>query len=280
MSSTRTLRVGHTPDPDDAFMFYGFQTGAVKLEGFEVVHVLKDIQELNELARHGSLEVTAISAAAYPSVADKYWVMDVGASVGRGYGPLVVARQETNPKTLRGKRLAVPGLQTTAYLLARLLMPEFEPVVVRFDQVMETVRSGGADFALVIHDGQLTYGESGFHKVADLGELWEKETGLPIPLGLDLVRKNLGRDLALRVCAAMKTSIKYALAHPAGADEYARAFGRDLDLPTSARFVRMYVNEDTLNLGQEGKRAIETLFQKAGAIGLAEPIEELEIIGV
>lgn len=260
-------------------MFYGFQTGAVTIPGFEVKHVLKDIQELNVLARAGELEVTAVSAAAFPSVADKYWVMNVGASVGRGYGPVVVATQPSEMSALNGKRLAVPGLQTTAYLLARLLLPAFEPVVVRFDEVMNAVRDGRADFALVIHDGQLTYAESGFHKVADLGELWKTETALPIPLGLDLVRKDLGRPLAETICAAMKASIEHALAHPAGADAYARTFGRDLDLPTSARFVRMYVNEDTLDFGSEGRRALETLFERAGKLGLAESIGDIEIIG-
>lgn len=260
-------------------MFYGFQTGAVTIPGFQVKHVLKDIQELNLMARNGELEVTAVSAAAYPGIADKYWVMNVGSSVGRGYGPVVVSTRAAELSELQGKRLAVPGLQTTAYLLARLLLPEFEPVVVRFDEVMDTVKSGRADFALVIHDGQLTYGESGFHRVADLGELWKKETGLPIPLGLDLVRKDLGRPLAETICAAMKASIEFALAHPRGADEYARTFGRDLDLGTSARFVRMYVNEDTLNFGSEGRCALETLFARARGLGLSESVGDLEIVG-
>lgn len=260
-------------------MFYGFQTGAVTISGFVVKHVLKDIQELNVLARKGELEVTAVSAAAYPSVADKYWVMNVGSSVGRGYGPVVVAKQPADVAALEGKRLAVPGLQTTAHLLARLLLPAFEPVVVRFDEVMDAVRSGQADFALVIHDGQLTYAESGFHKVADLGEMWKSETGLPIPLGLDLVRKDLGRPLAETICAAMKASIEHALANPVGADEYARTFGRDLDLATSARFVRMYVNADTLDFGSEGRRALETLFVRARRLGLSESVEDLEIVG-
>jgi 1,4-dihydroxy-6-naphthoate synthase len=192
---------------------------------------------------------------------------------------VVVALRPADVAAVEGKRLAVPGLQTTAHLLARLLLPAFEPVVVRFDEVMDAVRSGQADFALVIHDGQLTYAESGFHKVADLGELWKSETDLPIPLGLDLVRKDLGRPLAETICAAMKDSIEYALANPAGADEYARTFGRNLDLPTSARFVRMYVNADTLDFGSVGRRALETLFERAGRLGLAEAIGDLEIVG-
>jgi 1,4-dihydroxy-6-naphthoate synthase len=260
-------------------MFYGFQTGAVTIPGFEVKHVLKDIQELNVMARDGELEVTAVSAAAYPSVADKYWIMNVGSSVGRGYGPVIVATHPCGKDALAGKRLAVPGLETTAHLLARLLLPAFQPVVVRFDQVMDAVKAGAADFALVIHDGQLTYGDAGFHKVADLGELWKTRTNLPIPLGLDLVRKDLGRPLAEQVCAALKASIEFALAHPRGADEYARTFGRGLDLGTSARFVRMYVNEDTLDFGREGRRALETLYEQAGRLGLAEPVRDLEIIG-
>jgi 1,4-dihydroxy-6-naphthoate synthase len=273
------LQVGHTPDPDDAFMFYGFQQEAISIPGYRVVHVLKDIQELNVLARRGELEVTAVSAAAYPGIADKYWIMNVGASVGRGYGPVIVSQTQADVSALAEKRIAVPGLETTAYLLARLFLPDFEPVVVKFDQVMDTVRQGDADFALVIHDGQITFEQSGFKKVIDLGEAWEKDTGLPIPLGLDLVRRNLGREFAEQVCAAMKASIEYALANPDGADAYARTFGRDLDLPTSAKFVRMYVNEDTLNLGDEGRLALQTLLDRAAARGLVARLPELDIIG-
>jgi len=271
--------VGHTPDPDDAFMFYGFQQEAITIPGYRVQHVLKDIQELNVLARSGELEVTAVSAAAYPTIADKYYIMNVGASVGRGYGPVVVSTEPRALADLKGKRLAVPGLETTAYLLAQLYLPEFVPVVVRFDQVMDTVREGKADFALVIHDGQLTYGESGFHKVLDLGKAWEEDTGLPIPLGLDLVRRDMGREMAEQVCAAMKASIEYALANPEGADAYARDFGRHLDLPTSAQFVRMYVNQDTLNLGSVGRRALETLLARSAERGFSSPIDQLDIIG-
>lgn len=260
-------------------MFYGFQSGAVELDGFEVTHVLKDIQELNELATTGELEVTAVSAAAYPSIADKYWVMNVGSSIGRNYGPVIVALSPQPLSAVAGKKIAVPGLQTTAYLLARLYLPDFEPVVVPFDKVMDTVRAGKADFALVIHDGQITYGDRGFHKVIDLGEAWWADTQLPIPLGLDLVRKDLGRETAERVCAAMKRSIEYALANPQGADEYAQSFGRELDLDTSAKFVRMYVNEDTLDMGPEGRKALKTLLQRAHAKGITGPLDELEIIG-
>ena len=277
--SIRTLRVGHTPDPDDAFMFYGFQQEAVTIPGYRVVHVLKDIQELNELARTGELEVTAVSAAAYPTITDQYYIMNVGASVGRGYGPVIVSPEPQSVERIQGRRLAVPGLETTAYLLARLYLPEFEPVVVRFDQVMDAVRTGQADYALVIHDGQLTFGDSGFHKVVDLGEAWDRDTGLPIPLGLDLVRRDLGRDTAEQICAAMKASIEYALANPEGADAYARDFGRHLDMPTSAKFVRMYVNEDTLNLGDEGRRALETLLGRAAERGFAKAPGHLDIIG-
>jgi 1,4-dihydroxy-6-naphthoate synthase len=260
-------------------MFYGFQQEAITIPGYRVEHVLKDIQELNELARSGELEVTAVSAAAYPTIADKYYIMNVGASVGRGYGPVVVSPEPLSLADLKGKRLAVPGLETTAYLLAQLYLPDFEPVVVRFDEVMDSVKSGKADFALVIHDGQLTYGDSGFHKVVDLGSAWEADTNLPIPLGLDLVRRDMGREMAEKVCAAMKASIEYALANPEGADAYARDFGRHLDLTTSAQFVRMYVNQDTLNLGAEGRKALETLLAKAAERGLTPPIDQLDIIG-
>ena len=280
MNSVKTLRVGHTPDPDDAFMFYGFQKEAVQIPGFRIQHVLKDIQELNTLARTGELEVTAVSAAAYPRVADKYFIMNVGSSVGRGYGPIVVSPEPRKVGALKGRRLAVPGLETTAYLLARMYAPGFITVVVPFDQVMPAVKDGRADFALVIHDGQLTYEQSGFHKVLDLGEAWEHETGLPIPLGLDLVRRDLGRDLAERVCAALKASIEYGLAHPEGADEYAREFGRGLDLGTSARFVRMYVNEDTLDLGLQGRAALELLWGRASVLGLTPRLASVDVVGI
>lgn len=260
-------------------MFYGFQQEAVTLPGYRIEHVLKDIQELNALAKTGELEVTAVSAAAYPAVADKYYIMNVGSSVGRGYGPMVVSTTPRKVGALKGRRLAVPGLETTAYLLARLYLPEFTPVVMPFDQVMPAVKEGRADFALVIHDGQLTYESSGFHKVLDLGEAWEHETGLPIPLGLDLVRRDLGREMAEKVCAALKASIEYGLAHPEGADEYARGFGRELDLPTSARFVRMYVNEDTLDLGADGRAALELLWKRAATLGLLQPLASLDIVG-
>lgn len=260
-------------------MFYGFHTGAARIDGYDITHVLRDIQELNELARHGELEVTAISAAAYPQVADKYWVMNVGASVGRNYGPVIVSKRPSDVKAIAGQRVAVPGLQTTAYLLARVFLPEFRPVVVRFDKVLDAVRSGDADFALVIHDGQLTYGRQGFHKVIDLGEAWYRETKLPIPLGLDLVRKDLGRALAQRFCSALRASIEYSLENPAGADEYARGFGRDIDLATSTRFVRMYVNEDTLDLGADGRRALQLLLDMASERGLGSRLSTLEFIG-
>ena len=259
-------------------MFYGFQQEAVTLPGYRVLHVLKDIQELNTLARSGELEVTAVSAAAYPSVADQYYIMNVGSSVGRGYGPIVVGTSPRKMGALLGRRLAVPGLETTAYLLARLYLPEFIPVVVPFDQVMPAVKDGRADFALVIHDGQLTYAESGFHKVVDLGAAWEHETGLPIPLGLDLVRRNLGLPMAEQVCAALKASIEYGLAHPEGADEYARSFGRHLDLPTSARFVRMYVNDDTEDMGEEGRLALRTLWKRGGELGVVPAVGEVKFV--
>lgn len=260
-------------------MFYGFHTEAVQLPGFRIEHVLKDIQELNTLARSGGLEVTAVSAAAYPMVAEKYFIMNVGSSVGRGYGPIVVSPQPRKAGALLGRRLAVPGLETTAYFLARIYLPEFTPVVVPFDQVMPAVKEGRADFALVIHDGQLTYKASGFHKVIDLGEAWEHETGLPIPLGLDLVRRDLGRETSEKVCAALKASIEYGLAHPEGADEYARTFGRGLDLSTSAQFVRMYVNEDTLDLGHEGRAALELLWNRAAALGLTPSMASVDVVG-
>ena len=195
---TGVLRFGHSPDPDDAFMFFGLARGAVRIRDFRVEHVLHDIQTLNEMAMAGAIEVTAISAHAYPSVADRYWIMRCGASMGIGYGPILVARPggPDSLEALAGARVAIPGLLTTAYLVARLYLPEFESVVYPFDDIPRAVVDGEVDVGLVIHEGQITYGDQGLAKIGDLGVVWRDDTGLPLPLGLDVVRKDLGRELA------------------------------------------------------------------------------------
>lgn len=278
----RTIRFGHSPDPDDAFMFFGFAEDATRIEGYAVEHVLRDIQSLNEIAITGDdpLEVTAISAHAYPKVADRYAVLFCGASMGTGYGPIVVARKDGPGKVeaLAGRRVAIPGELTTAYLVAQLLLPEFDPVVHEFDRIPEAVAAGAFDAGIVIHEGQITYGERGLEKVVDLGEAWFEETGLPLPLGLDVVRKDLGPELMRTIARGFAASIDYAFAHEDEAVAYALDFGRGLDTERTRRFVKMYVNDLTLDMGERGHRALETLFRRASQAGLIEPVEDIELI--
>ncbi|HUP01440.1 MAG TPA: MqnA/MqnD/SBP family protein [Gemmatimonadota bacterium] len=279
-TASRVLRIGHSPDPDDAFMFFGLATGAVTIRDFRVEHVLEDIQTLNEMARAGGIEVTAISAHAYPFVADDYWILRCGASMGMGYGPIVVARPE-GPGTveaLAGRRVAIPGRLTTAYLVAQLYLPDFEAVERPFDQILDSVREGEADAGLVIHEGQITYGDYGLAKVADLGALWQADTGLPLPLGLDVVRKDLGRELAGEISAGLGASIDHAFDHEDEAVAYALEYGRGLDPQRARTFVRMYVNEFTRDIGEVGRRALEALFEKGARAGLLPPVAPIELL--
>lgn len=262
---TKVIRYGHTPDPDDAYMFYGFATGRVTIGDFRIEHVLEDIQTLNEQALRNEIEVTAISAAVYPAIRDNYWVLPMGASVGRNYGPVVAKRAGDTPA---GRRIAVPGLQTTAAMLLRLYAPDFEPTPLRFDEIPAALKRGEVDYGLLIHEAQITYADLGLEKVMDLGVEWSKDTALPIPLGLDVVRKDLGRPLALEIAQALKRSIEAANADRDKAVEYALRYGRGLAKDLTDRFVGMYVNDDTLEIGEEGERALNVLFDKAHAAGI------------
>jgi 1,4-dihydroxy-6-naphthoate synthase len=279
-ADTRVLRFGHSPDPDDAFMFYGLAEGAVRIRDFEVRHVLHDIQTLNEMAMSGGIEVTAISAHAWPAVADRYWIMRCGASMGIGYGPILVARPEgpASLEALGGTRLAIPGLLTTAWLVAQLHLPKVDPVVLPFDDIPRAVAAGEVDAGLVIHEGQITYADDGLVKLGDLGEAWRAETGLPLPLGLDVVRKDLGRELARDVSRGLAESIAYAFAHEDEAVAYALDYGRGLDTERARTFVKMYVNEYTRDMGEEGRLALEILFERGAAAGLVAPVGELELV--
>ena len=281
-SDTHVLRFGHSPDPDDAFMFYGLAEQAVTIRGFRVEHVLEDIQSLNERAIDGEdpFEVTAISAHAFPRVADRYWVMRCGASMGLGYGPIVVARPggPGSVDALAGRRVAIPGELTTAYLVARFYLPRFEAVPVAFDRIPDAVLEGRVDAGLVIHEGQITYAETGLDKLADLGEVWLADTGLPLPLGLDVVRKDLGRELAGKISAGLAASIEHAFLQEDEAVEYALGFGRGLDREKARRFVLMYVNEYTRDMGEEGRRALETLLDRAAAAGLVRSVPSIELV--
>jgi 1,4-dihydroxy-6-naphthoate synthase len=276
--STPTLSIGHSPDPDDAFMFCALSMGAVKIRDFEIEHVLEDIESLNRRASKEELDVTAISAHAFLDVSDRYWILATGASMGEGYGPVVVASSSMKKKDLRGKRVAIPGEKTTAALLARIYLPPFEPVVRPFDRIFEAVRSGEADAGVLIHEGQLTYGSEGFHEVEDFGVRWAEETGLPLPLGLDVVRRGLGRELAEEVNRAMRASIEWAYAHEDEALTYALKFGRGLERELGRRFVKMYVSELTKDMGEAGERALGELFSRAERAGIVPRAPAIELI--
>ena len=253
------ITVAHSPDADDAFMFYALAMGRVYDPDFEFVHVLEDIQTLNERAFQGTYEVTAVSLHAYAYLTDRYALLPHGASMGDGYGPMVVARQPVRPEELQGMRIAVPGPLTTAVLALRLWRPGLEQVVIPFDQILDAVAAGRADAGLIIHEGQVTYRSLGFHKVLDLGEWWTGETGLPLPLGGNLIRKDLGPDLMRRVSRLLRESIRYGLDHREEALTHAMQYGRDLDRPLADRFVGMYVNQSTLDYGDRGREAVRRL---------------------
>ena len=277
----KTLSIGHSPDADDAFMFYGLASGRVAVPGYRVDHVLDDIETLNRRARAAELDVTAISAAAYPAVQHLYRIMSCGASVGRRYGPIVLAREPYSVADLAGRRVAVPGPQTTAYLLFRLYVPgEITPVMMDFDRIMGAVASGEVDAGIVIHEGQLTWPSSGLRVVLDLGAAWTEDTSLPIPLGLDVVRRGLGSATMDAVARALKQSIQLAHSEEEDAVDYAMQFGRGVEREVCRKFVRMYVNDDTVDMGDEGRRALETLYSRAVERGLLHSPPDLDILWV
>jgi len=273
-----TLLIGHSPDPDDAFMFCALSKGAVRIRDFRIEHALDDIETLNHRALSGELDVTAVSAHAYLGLAEKYWILATGASMGEGYGPVVIAKTPMTKEDLRGKRVAIPGEKTTAALLARIFLPEFEPVVRPFDKIFETVARDEAEAGVLIHEGQLTYEKEGFHKVEDFGEKWEEETGLPLPLGLDVVRKDLGRDLAREINDALRESIEWAYDNEDEALTYALQFGRGLQRELGRRFVKMYVSDLTKDMGETGEKALGELFSRAEAAGVVRKAPAIELV--
>lgn len=275
------IRLAHSPDPDDAFMFYGLARGLVDPGPYHFEHILADIQTLNERAMRGQYEMTAISIHAYPHVADKYQLTACGASMGDNYGPMIVTRTPVTVEQLKGKTIAVPGLMTTAYLTLQLLLGRdaFTPRVVMFDQIPDQVASGSVDAGLLIHEGQLTYATQGLHLVVDLGRWWTQRTGLPLPLGGNVVRRDLGERVGREITRIMKTSIQYSLDHRDEAVEYALGFGRGLDQQLADRFVGMYVNELTLDYGQRGRQAVRRLLGEAAAAGLLPDPGSIEFLG-
>ena len=272
------LRIGHTPDADDAFMYYAIAHGKVAVGEYQVEHVLEDIQTLNQRALVGELEGTAISTGVYPMVADKYRIMRVGSSIGRNYGPIVVALDKREGLQLKGARIAIPGEYTTAYLLLRLYTEDFDAVPMAFDSIVSAVQQGQVDAGLLIHEGQITYASLGLAKILDLGEEWGKDTGLPIPLGLDMVRRDLGESVASLMAESLRDSILFAFEHEDEALEYAMQFSRGIDKETCRRFVRMYVNEDTIDMGDEGQQALETLFNKAKDRNIIADLPPIDLI--
>ena len=267
------IRLGHSPDPDDAFMFWALTAGAVDTRGFEFEHVLRDIQTLNEWALEGRLEVTALSLHAYPFVQSRYVLLPHGASMGMGYGPIVVARDELSPDDLRRVEIAVPGRMTTAFLALRLAIGDFPFREVAFDAIPDEVAAGRADAGLLIHEGQLTYESYGLQKVFDLGEWWLEETALPLPLGVNVARRDLGEERLRDLSAVLHDSIQAGLANRAAAMEYALEFGRGLDGELGDRFVGMYVNDLTRDYGEQGRAAVRELLRRGEAIGaFAEPV--------
>ena len=272
------IRIGHTPDADDAFMYYAIAHGHVPVGDYQVEHVLEDIQTLNQRALTGELEGTAISAGAYPQVADKYRIMRVGSSIGRNYGPMVVATADRAGLQLEGARIAIPGEYTTAFLLLRLYAQGFEALPMPFDEIVGAVQRGDVDGGLLIHEGQVTYESLGLAKVLDLGEAWGNDTGLPIPLGLDMVRRDLGEEVEALMVQSLRDSIQYAFDHEDEALDYAMQFSRGTERETVRRFIRMYVNDDTLDMGDEGQRALETLFGKALDRGIIDSMPPIDLI--
>jgi len=276
----QTLLLGHSPDPDDAFMFYGLAQGLVDSGRWTFEHVLQDIQTLNERALRGELHVTAISIHAYPYVADKYVLTNCGASIGDGYGPVVVAPEPMAVASLRGKRIAVPGEMTTAFLVLNLLLGRgaFEHQVVMFDRILDHVAAGKADAGLIIHEGQLTYRRRNLHCLVDLGAWWRQETGLPLPLGGNAIRRDLGEDNIRDVVAVLKRSIQYSLDHRREAVEYARQWARDMSADLADKFVGMYVNKWTLDYGDPGRAALRELLRRGHEAGLVPDPGEIDFV--
>jgi 1,4-dihydroxy-6-naphthoate synthase len=279
-TATLTVRVGHSPDSDDAFMFYALTHDKLDTHGLRFVHQLEDIETLNRRALRGELEVSAISIHAFAHLADTYALLASGSSMGDRYGPTVITRQPMTLEDLKGRTIAIPGRLTTAYLALRLCLGKDVPVtVLPFDQILPAVAEGRAEAGLIIHEGQLSYGDQGLHKVVDLGQWWFEQTGLPLPLGGNVVRKDLGDDLVRKIAGLLKQSILYALGHRAEALAYALQYARDLDPALADRFVGMYVNEWTVDYGPKGREAVRTLLARGADSGLIPAPVDVQFVG-
>lgn len=279
-SEVREIKIAHSPDSDDAFMFYGMATNKIRVPGLKFTHELCDIETLNRRAMEGVYDVTAISFHAYPYLQDKYALMPSGGSVGEGYGPMIVSTKPYGPNDIKKIKIAVPGTMTTAYLSLKLFAPTIETEVVPFDQIIPQVLEGKFEAGLIIHEGQLTYAKSGLHKVVDMGKWWRDMTGLPLPLGGNAIKRDLGQDLMVKVCRALKDSIQHALDHREQALQYAMQFARDLEPAQADKFVGMYVNERTLDYGADGREAVARMLDmgyKAGIIPQRAKLDWVEV---
>ncbi len=274
------LRLGHSPDPDDAFMFYGLATGKMDSGGYQFEHVLQDIQTLNTRAMKGELEVTAISLHAYPYVKNLYALMACGCSMGENYGPMLVAKKFFTPEELKTKRIAIPGTLTTAFLAMQLLLGRGVHTVVKpFDQILPYVQAGYADAGLIIHEGQLTYRNNGLLCCVDLGQWWREKTGLPLPLGVNVIRRDLGKPAMEQITALLKRSIEFSLNHRAAAVRHALQYARDMDEKLADEFVGMYVNHWTLDFGPRGRQAVHAVLDAGAQAGLIPFCTPVEFVG-
>jgi len=279
-SAVREISIAHSPDSDDAFMFYGLATNKVRVGGHKFTHVLCDIDTLNQRAiRDAFFDVTAISFHVYPYIQEQYALMTCGGSVGEGYGPMIVAARPYDLDEIRRVRIAVPGTLTTAYLALKLFAPEIETAVVPFDQIIPEVMAGNYQAGLIIHEGQLTYPRTGLNRILDLGVWWREQTGLPLPLGGNAIRRSLGDATMLTVTQALKDSIQYGLDHRDEALAYAMQFGRDLDTSLADKFVGMYVNERTLDYGDDGRAAIRQLLAMGHERGVIPHKARVDFVG-
>ena len=273
-----TIHVAHSPDSDDAFMFYALAAGKIDTEGLTYVHELQDIESLNQRAMRGELEVTAVSIHAYAYLSDQYALLPHGASMGNRYGPRLVARQPATRSEVKGKRIAIPGPLTSAYLALQMYEPDFTPVFTPFDLIEDAVVNGDVDMGLLIHEGQLTFCDRGLHLVADMGEWWFGETGLPLPLGGNVIRKDLGVELTRKISRHLRDSIAYGLNHRVGALDHAMQFARGLDRAKADTFVGMYVNDWTLDYGDRGRKAVRLFLQRGVEQGLITKPVDVEFV--
>jgi 1,4-dihydroxy-6-naphthoate synthase len=272
------IKLAHSPDSDDAFMFYALATHKVATPGLKFTHVLADIQTLNEAALTETYDVTAVSFAAYPTLRDKYILMDCGASFGEGYGPIVVSAKPLKREELAGRRIGVPGLKTTAYLALKLFEPNFEAVVMPFDKILDAVKNEVVEAGLLIHEGQLMFPAMGLHRVIDLGLWWQEQTGLPLPLGGNAIRRALGPALGLQISRTIRQSVEYALEHREEALNYALQFARDMETELADKFVGMYVNKWTLGYGERGRQAVKELIERGTKAGLLPGPPSIEFL--